>query len=212
MTPDQIATLKLWFRADLGYNSGTKTWTCQKSGRTIVSSGTPTQTTEASLNGQAVIQCGAGGGDTFVLTPSSYGVISAPFTWLGVFRITSGTAQYNIQYSTDNTSQFMVTPTTTALYCTTLGSGQVSTSTTSDLGTTPHVAMFGTLANVASLDGVSLTHTQINSTCTINSPEANFGYTVNAHQMAEIILANNIDDLLILAPYIKSRYGLTLSI
>ena len=211
VTPGQISTLVLWFRADLGYNGGTKKWTCQKTGKTATSGGAPTQTTEASLNGQTVLQCAAGGADSFQLdAANSYGVITPPFVWLGVFRITSGTAQYNIQYSTDGRSQFMVTPTTTALYCSTLSDGQVSTSTTTDLGTTPHVAMFSTVANIARLDGTSLTHAQMNNFAGINNPEAYFGYTVNAHQIAEIILANNVDDLMILAPYIKSRYGLTL--
>jgi hypothetical protein len=177
----------------------------------MTSGGAPTQTTEASLNGQAVIECAAGGADSFQTdTLNNFGVITNPWCWLAVFRIVSGTSQHNIQFSTDARSQFMTTTAPTALYVSTLADGQIATSTTTDLGTTPHVAMFGSAVDVARLDGTSLTHAAVTGALSINNPESYFGYTVNAHQIAEIILANNVNDILSLAPYIKNRYGLTL--
>lgn len=208
VTPAGLAGVRAWYRADLGYNAGTKVWSDQRSPRYATSGGNPTVTTEASLNGQTVLECAAGGADSFNLN-ISYGVISNPWCMLGVFRIVSGVSQYNLLFSTDARAQFMLTTTSTAIYGSTLADGQIATSAASDLGTTPHVAMLGSAVNVARLDGVDLTHAAFTGTMSVNSPEGYLGYTVNAHQLAEVIIAQTTD-LMALAPYIKSRYGLTL--
>lgn len=207
VTPGMVPGLTMWLRADLGYNDGAKTWTCQASGKVFTSSGAPIQTTEASLNGQTVIQFAAGGADTFVLG-SNFGAVALPYCWLGVFRIISGTSQYNLCYATNNFAQFMVTPTTTAVYIRSI-SEAVSSSVTSDLGTTPHAMTIGSGADTARLDGTALTNTALTNSMALLSPETNVGYSVASGQIAEVILAR-VDTLTSLAPYIKSRYGLTL--
>lgn len=211
VTPGSLSTLKIWLRADLGYNSGAKTWTCQKSGKVFTSSGTPTQTTEPTLNNQAVIQFGAGGADGFTGDGSATITTTSTWCWLFVARIISGTAQYNAIYSTDNKGQIMITPTDGNLYSQTQLDGLVgTTSGASAPGTNPFVAMMGDGTNVSRLNGAALTHADIVGAMQFTTgATSSVNYTVDAGQLAELVVASQ-STLISLAPYILDRYGLTL--
>lgn len=208
ITPQSLgASLKLWLRADLGYNSGAKTWTDQVAGRVFTSGGTPSQVAEPLLGGQAVIQFGTGGSHAFISDTKTL-TVAAPWCWLVVFRVLSGASNHSILSSGDNQSQIMFDVGTSALYARTNGAEFVGTSAATAPGTAAVVGTYGSGLNVARMNGQQLTHAALTGAVALNGAQVAINSTVDAGQTAEVILAS-VADVRALAPYIKARYGLT---
>lgn len=203
------SNLKLWLRADLGYNAGAKTWTDQIAGRVFTSPGNPSQVTEAQLNGQKVIQFGAGGGDIFA---SDAKILTVPAPWcaFAVFRLTSTAAPFYALYGTDNKGALLLDTAASQLYARTSTLEYVGTSAGTSQGNAPYLITYGSGLNIARLNGQSLTHAALTGSFQLNGTVANVGYTVNSGQIGEVIIASVADVTSAIAPYILDRYGKTM--
>lgn len=214
LTPDKLgASLKLWLRADLGFDSGAKTWVNQADGRVFTSSGAPSVVAEPTLNGQAAVQFAAGGADAFYLGAGADIASTFTWCWLVVARTLSGAGACSFFASVvDDKGGALIDPSTGQLYSrSSLGEYVGTSAPTPAPGTNPFVAMMGRTANTARFNGESLTHAGLNAGQVLTGAASNtaLAYTINGLQIAEIILAS-ASTLTSLAPYVEERYWLTL--